>query len=119
MLFPWGNEFAGQANARHNLPAERFDFTAPVASFPPNAFGLHDMAGNVWEWTASEFKPTHASDATGASYDLRTIKGGGWDNQISRVRVSERAALSRSGRHNLYVGFRCVNDSGSLLRGQP
>jgi len=107
-LFPWGDEFTGQANARHNLPSEQFDFTAPVATFPPNAFGLHDMAGNVWEWTASEFTLTHASEAGNGSYDLRTIKGGGWDNQISRIRVSERAALSRSGRHNLYVGFRCV-----------
>ncbi len=118
-LFPWGDEFTGQANARHNLPAERWDFTAPVASFPPNAFGLHDMAGNVWEWTASEFRMTHASEPRNEGYDLRTIKGGGWDNQIQRLRVSERAALSRSGRHNVYVGFRCVKGSGSLFRGQP
>jgi formylglycine-generating enzyme required for sulfatase activity len=39
---------------------------------------------------------------------MRIIKGGGWDNLISRLRVSERAALSRQGRHNLYVGLRCV-----------
>ena len=107
-LFPWGDEFAGQANARHNLPSERFEFTAPVASFPPNAFGLHDMSGNVWEWTASPFKLTHATPPVSGGEDLRTIKGGGWDNFISRLRVSERAALSRQGRHNLYVGFRCV-----------
>lgn len=107
-LFPWGDEFTGQANARHNLKIEPFDFTAPVGSFPPNAFGLRDMAGNVWEWTASAFTLTHASPPAGNGYDLRTIKGGGWDNLISRLRVSERAALSRRGRHNLYVGFRCV-----------
>ena len=106
-LFPWGDEFTGQAVARHNLPAEKYSFTAPVALFPPNAFGLHDMAGNVWEWTSSEHRPTHSSNPAGG-YDLRTIKGGGWDNNIRRLRVSERAALSRAGRHNLYVGFRCV-----------
>jgi formylglycine-generating enzyme required for sulfatase activity len=107
-LFPWGDEFTGQANARHNLKSEQFDFTAPVATFPPNGYGLHDMAGNVWEWTASAFTLTHAAKPAAGSYDLRTIKGGGWDNLISRLRVSERAALSRQGRHNLYVGFRCV-----------
>jgi formylglycine-generating enzyme required for sulfatase activity len=107
-LFPWGDEFTGQANGRHNLRSERFAFTAPVASFPPNAFGLHDMAGNVWEWTSSAFTLTHALQRSSDGYDLRVIKGGGWDNLISRLRVSERAALSRQGRHNLYVGFRCV-----------
>jgi formylglycine-generating enzyme required for sulfatase activity len=107
-LFPWGDNFTGQANGRHNLKTEQFEFTAPVASFPPNAFGLHDMAGNVWEWTSSAFTPTHASAPVANAYDMRIIKGGGWDNLISRLRVSERAALSRRGRHNLYVGFRCV-----------
>jgi len=106
-LFPWGDEFTGQANGRHNVKTEQFNFTSPVASFPPNAFGLYDMAGNVWEWTASAFTLTHAS-VPAPGYDLRTIKGGGWDNLIPRLRVSERAALSRQGRHNLYVGFRCV-----------
>jgi formylglycine-generating enzyme required for sulfatase activity len=117
-LFPWGDEFTGQANARHNLKTEQFDFTAPVASFPPNAFGLYDMAGNVWEWTSSAFTMTHASAPAGDGYDMRIIKGGGWDNLISRLRVSERAALSRQGRHNLYVGFRCVREKGdgSLFR---
>jgi formylglycine-generating enzyme required for sulfatase activity len=107
-LFPWGDEFTGQANGRHNLNAEQFDFTSPAGSFPPNDFGLYDMAGNVWEWTATRFARTHASQPAADGYDLRIIKGGGWDNLISRLRVSERAALSRQGRHNLYVGFRCV-----------
>ena len=107
-LFPWGDEFTGQANGRHSLQTEQFNFTSPVASFPPNAFGLYDMTGNVWEWTSSLFTLTHSAAPAADGYDLRTIKGGGFDNLISRLRVSERAALSRQGRHNLYVGFRCV-----------
>jgi len=107
-IFPWGDQFTGQANGRHNLKTELFEFTSPVGSFPPNPYGLYDMAGNVWEWTASPFTLTHASKPAEDGYDLRTIKGGGWDNLIPRLRVSERAALSRQGRHNLYVGFRCV-----------
>ena len=106
-VFPWGDDFIGHAVARHNVPVEKFLFTAPTGQFPPNAFGLHDMAGNVWEWTASEHRPTHALPPV-PGYDLRTIKGGGWDNNPRRLRVSERAALSRQGRHNLYVGFRCL-----------
>jgi formylglycine-generating enzyme required for sulfatase activity len=81
-LFPWGDEFTGQANGRHNIKTEQFNFTSPVASFPPNAFGLYDMAGNVWEWTASAFTLTHAAAPATDRYDLRTIKGGGWDNLI-------------------------------------
>jgi formylglycine-generating enzyme required for sulfatase activity len=106
-LFPWGSEFTGQAVARHNLPGEEYLYTAPVGSLPPNPFGLHDMAGNVWELTSSEHRPTHATELVGA-YDTRTIKGGAWDSSIRRLRVSQRAAVSRTGRHNLYVGFRCV-----------
>jgi formylglycine-generating enzyme required for sulfatase activity len=107
-LFPWGDEFTGQANAQHNLPAESWQFTAPAGSFPPNAYGLHDMAGNVWEWTSNPYTPTHEAAPQADGYDQRTIKGGSWNSLVRHIRVSERGALSREGRHNLYVGFRCV-----------
>jgi formylglycine-generating enzyme required for sulfatase activity len=107
-LFPWGDEFRGEANARHALPTETWRYTAPVGSFVANGFGLYDMAGNVWEWTASLHRPTHDRDPATDGYELRTIKGGAWDSLPRRVHVSERAGLSRRGRHNLYVGFRCV-----------
>jgi formylglycine-generating enzyme required for sulfatase activity len=106
--FPWGDEFVSQAHGRYSQRSKQFEFSAPVASFSANAFGLYDMAGNVWEWTASGFTPTHASEPITGSPDMRTIKGGGWDNLVPRLRVSERASLSRRGRHNQYVGFRCV-----------
>jgi hypothetical protein len=82
--------------------------SAPVGSFAPNRFGLHDMSGNVWEWTASGWRPTHDGSATDAGYELKTIKGGSWDSTPPRLRLSARTALSRRGRHNLYVGFRCL-----------
>src|SRR4051812_29965139 len=51
-LFPW-----------QNLRLDGFEGTSPVGHFPPNGFGLHDMAGNVWEWTDDYFTPDHASAA--------------------------------------------------------
>ena len=106
--FPWGNGFSGEANAFSTQGHDRWENTAPIGSLPPNGFGLHDMAGNVWEWTASQFQVAGDPTATKEGYDVRTIKGGSWDSLPPRLRSSERTGLSRHGRHNLYVGFRCV-----------
>jgi formylglycine-generating enzyme required for sulfatase activity len=104
-LYPGGDSppppvvWRGRGNVRR---------TTPVGLSEPNGFGLRDMAGNVWEWTVSLHRPTHATEASQGPYELRTIKGGSWDSSPGRRRSSERAALARHGRHNLYVGFRCV-----------
>jgi formylglycine-generating enzyme required for sulfatase activity len=109
-LYPWGD-------TAPVLPARRgstiFRRTAPVGTFEANGYGLHDMAGNVWEWTVNLHRPTHTTDPSQGAYELRTIKGGSWDSSPPRRRVSERAALARHGRHNLYVGFRCVRPVAS------
>ena len=105
-LFPWGDEFTGQANARHNLKIERFNFTAPVATFPPNGFGLHDMAGNVWEWTASAFTSTHASPPAGDGYDLRTIKG----RRMGQPHLTP-ARLRARARYRVEAGITCTSAS--------
>jgi formylglycine-generating enzyme len=73
--YVWGDELApaGQllANIWHgefpwqNLVLDGYAGTSPVASFPPNGFGLYDMTGNVWEWTADIFRQLHWSDRAG------------------------------------------------------
>jgi formylglycine-generating enzyme required for sulfatase activity len=69
-IFPWGDEFAprGKMMANtwqgafpwQNLGTDGFEGTSPVKSFPPNGYGLFDVAGNVWEWTSDVFRPQHA-----------------------------------------------------------
>jgi formylglycine-generating enzyme required for sulfatase activity len=115
-LFPWGDEFRGQANADGTAAADRWIASAPAGSFEPNGFRLHDMAGNVWEWTASLHRAAHDRPRTDAEYELRTIKGGSWDSEPPRLRASARAARSRHGRHNLYIGFRCVRPASARSR---
>jgi formylglycine-generating enzyme len=71
--FAWGDEFmpGGKylANTwqgefpRQNLCADGFKGTSPVAAFPANGYGLHDMIGNVWEWTTDWYSLKHEADA--------------------------------------------------------
>ena len=98
--FPPDNPAAREANLEGSAGLDRWDYTAPVGSFAPNAFGLFDMIGNVWEWV--EDLDETSTDA----YEVRTVVGGSWDTTLRHF--PRRAGLSRLGRHNLYVGFRCA-----------
>ncbi len=67
--YPWGDELKSggkwMANIwqgrfpNENTADDGFKGTAPVASFPPNAFGLYDMSGNVWQWVADWYRPDY------------------------------------------------------------
>jgi formylglycine-generating enzyme required for sulfatase activity len=102
--------------------------TAPVGCFAPNGYGLVDMAGNVWEWTADWYLPgflaTSATDPTGPAriqaaaaapdrLPRRVIKGGSWlcaPNFCARYRPAARQAMDAD-LGSSHIGFRTVADA--------
>ncbi len=91
--------------------------TTPAASFAPNAFGLYDMNGNVWEWTADCWRETHASapedgSAIGGSCAHRVLKGGAWNTGGWRLRAGHRIGKEATSRE-FDNGFRVVRDLDS------
>jgi formylglycine-generating enzyme required for sulfatase activity len=111
MANTWQGEFPWQ-----NLLLDRYERTSPVGSFPPNGFGLHDMAGNVWEWTSDLFTPDHSDESccaphhSGEAIPRRVIKGGSHlcaPSYCLRYRPAARQgeAIDTATTH---IGFRCV-----------
>jgi len=82
--------------------------TTPVGSFPPNAWGLHDMHGNVWEWCAFPYsKDVDGSEQKGANapVELRVLRGGSWRGGPGSCRSAYRGTSPRRSRGD-YEGFR-------------
>ncbi|OBQ31742.1 MAG: hypothetical protein AN487_23680, partial [Anabaena sp. CRKS33] len=70
--------------------------TTDVGSFPPNAFGLYDMHGNVWEWCLDDYidnysdAPKDGSALTGRSGDIKLLRGGSWISKPQGCRSGDR-----------------------------
>lgn len=135
--YPWGNEAieSGKPKANtwqgvfpvKNTDWDHFDRLAPVRSFAPNGYGLYDMAGNVWEWTADWYRPdyyqsmknTVTANPTGpsSSYDpmeptvpKKVVRGGSFMCNASYCkgyRVTSRMKTSTDTGLE-HTGFRCV-----------
>jgi sulfatase modifying factor 1 len=125
--YAWGDDFT--PGGRHmantwqgefpieNLELDGYGGTAPVGSFAPNGFGLHEMTGNVWEWTADLYRdhaaPAAACCSAGHAADgipRRVMKGGSHlcaTNYCQRYRPAARMAqpVDTSTSH---LGLRCI-----------
>jgi hypothetical protein len=107
VMYPWGDQ-SPVDGARANYSGNgRFRATSPVGSFEAgrNAFGLYDMAGNVWQWTS-------ASLAAGAGAARRIVKGGSWMDGPTDLRVSNRRDVDPS-KGYVDVGFRLVREASN------
>ena len=129
--YTWGDEFApkGRMMANtwqgefpwQNLLHDRDEGTSPVETYSPNGYGLFDMAGNVWEWTADDFtqQAVHMCcaprrDAADERFARKVIKGGSHlcaPNYCLRYRPAARQAETLDSTTS-HIGFRCVIRAG-------
>jgi len=107
-IYPWGNEFD---SSRCNSNQSDTRDTSPVDQFPNGAspYGVLDMAGNVWEWTADWYQPYRGSiyqiDKYGETH--KVLRGGSWYDGPELLRSSARYPVKPSFKFST-VGFRCV-----------
>jgi formylglycine-generating enzyme required for sulfatase activity len=110
------NTYADEPNGEYRQQ------TTPVGQFPPNAFGLYDMHGNVWEWCADTWHdnydgaPTNGSAWIEDGNDNRSpLRGGSWCSIPGYCRSAFRSYASRRDDFNYSYGFRVVCGAGRTL----
>ena len=117
-IWPWGDEWDATILNANDATGELdgYALTAPVGQYPQGTspYGVHDMAGNVWEWTADWYSADYyevsprVNPRGPASGTNRVIRGGGWAENLDFTRCSGRFGATAPG--SLLVGFRCVRD---------
>ncbi len=129
--YPWGDKLTPRGEHRCNIwqgtfpsqdtGADGYVGTAPVKAFRPNRFGLFNMVGNVWEWTADRWSPDwHVPDTIATRIDptgppegdSRVVRGGSYlchDSYCTRYRVAARTHNTPDSSTG-HTGFRCAAD---------
>ena len=127
LTYPWGHSCQGRflPNANKANYDKNVGKTTPVGTYPPNGYGLYDMAGNVWEWCLDEYNPTFYANspyrnpiAGGVSVQEfinnitnvpfpAVFRGAAWSSRWSQLSVSYRY-FNRSLDMSSDVGFRCA-----------
>lgn len=126
--YPWGHEAhpTGRPMANtwqgqfpwENLQEDGFEGTSPVGAYPPNAYGLYDVVGNVWEWTDSVYTTSHAQASAKScclpgqmpTEERLVVKGGSHlcaPNYCFRYRPAARQGQSLDSSTS-HIGFRCI-----------
>lgn len=112
--YPWGNQWDSN---RANSNESKVRRTVPVGSYPNgvSAYGVHDMAGNVWEWVADWYDRDYYQRAPDRnlkgpdSGQMRVLRGGWWDSRPRNLRASSRSWIGPDSWTD-YIGFRCAED---------
>ena len=123
--YPWGDEFASK---KANTPLRwkeigSFGDTTPVGSFEEgkSPYGLYDISGNVWEWTASWYTayPNNKKESESYGERYKTLKGGSWfDCSFYKCGISapvfNRAFFAKKVKNDSF-GFRCAKNANSAV----